>query len=1499
MKKRVLGLLAAVAAVIGIAAIVLFGKKMPEAYAADTHEHCVCGTNTAIGDHTTHSTKTWTAWTSTTTMPTISNIPSGATEGYFYLTSDITVGDSTEMFFKWDLADAEGKKVNVCLNGHTITAGAKRFMASLMSWSNSAGNHTMNATYTLTDCAATPGKLVRTKSYTATGSLFWLDANSASNTTALINSAVNVYNITIQGTGATADSTLNNGSFFAFGSNNKGNFYNVTIDGFGTKGSFGVVSAYGTSQVNFYGSTIKNVTAPTGAIQASSSATINFSDGLVEDCTGNYGGAFYGANNAVINLSNTTVKNCYSTIWGGVAHLCDNAKLTATNNCLFDGNKAKQKGGAFTLSNTSSLELSDTVISGCVAETQQGGGIYSTSTGTIDLKSGTVLNGNKTLASTANGGNMFLDKGSVNMYAGAKVINGIAQNITGNVQVAGSTVFHMYGGEISGGKEKGGSSEGETANVHFYSNDGTFIMEGGTVAGHFFVRAAKDFTLKGSAKITGSAGVGLVLDNTYYNTATDFAQVYNVHFGPFNDDASIFFARLTTTGNEATATAAGLTSYQKNWNNILQNGVDYSVKKHFDSDNYVVVVVDSNSDGIGDRLMYYSKAGSYAHTHCICGGNLEDGKTYGTGANAYTHHCADITFTKLTVSGGQFTHPTTSGNYYLPEDANLPYGGTAYGVNINLCFGGHTATLKQYRVFQTNAVPSGKTAAQAASHIQYTDCVGDGGVKDGTAANTDQGALFWTSASIPSTFKIFGGVYDFSTRPFTGAGAVINLMEARLDLYNGTIIGTSATAAKAAAGNIYAYGNSVVNIYGGTITGGKAAGTTTALTTARGGNVRLNGTSTLNIFGGTIEGGTATEGGNISIDAGTCNIYGGVITGGNATNIGGNIYSAGTLNIYGGEISDGVAKLNGGNIRTAGGTATISGGVIKDGVSNTATECCNAFFVGTKNVTISGGEFLTDDTTHSNVWVHQGCTAASITGGYFQGYIHGTERTSYSFPAFISGGFFETAPDEYTLKDHYIVSALDPAVVEGGNSYLYTIVAGNKLLLTSCSTLFGSDVNTRFANSIAPLIGGGDYATGTSITIGASDVPGYTFVGWYENAYEGSPIAVTKQYTFENGITENTTLVAAYRFDNSTVSYSVKAEEFYIAFGDGEYEHCYGSKTGTVPYGTVIHLSDYSKAGFATNSICRWTNGSGKVVGDSYSYEGALYSDSEFIGVQTPTSGPVVAFVSIYGQVVKAISGVKTITDADFPAVPTVYGKTGGYWHRDAAEINEYLAVPTVIYIQVNAVGYESANEEVTVTVQGATTDGQTWTNVGEAVSVKTKTNAYANLKAPTVSGKTFLYFATGEAANPTILSYSDTYKLEVSDDLTVYAVFGDEAVENKNPTIAITVNSATLNGTKYTLSIGATRVMTEGYELVEQGILFAVGSSTMTAEVAKDTLYVGGTANKFTSTNMEDNSVSVLNVKNAPAGAVIYAKGYMVVRKTGTDELDVIYTDLATCTAE
>ena len=215
------------------------------------------------------------------------------------------------------------------------------------------------------------------------------------------------------------------------------------------------------------------------------------------------------------------------------------------------------------------------------------------------------------------------------------------------------------------------------------------------------------------------------------------------------------------------------------------------------------------------------------------------------------------------------------------------------------------------------------------------------------------------------------------------------------------------------------------------------------------------------------------------------------------------------------------------------------------------------------------------------------------------------------------------------------------------------------------------------------------------------------------------------------------------------------------------------------------------------------------------------------------------------------------------------------------AEIRAAMANNSGI-IQVRAL-YTEPSIACTVTVIYPDGIGNEVVNavVGKAVNVTAKD----------IEGKTFSYW-TDNAGN--VLGYTKTLKLAPSGDMTVKAVYGENA--EVKPVISMTDIDASAGNGYWVISFTATRAVPEGYELVEQGILYSI-DSRCDGEAGKDYLKLtaDGTVpegvHKYSGTDQALNGVTRFNGKVGTADTTLYGRGYMIL-KNSAGEVLYVYAD-------
>ena len=392
--------------------------------------------------------------------------------------------------------------------------------------------------------------------------------------------------------------------------------------------------------------------------------------------------------------------------------------------------------------------------------------------------------------------------------------------------------------------------------------------------------------------------------------------------------------------------------------------------------------------------------------HCVCGGGA---------VGVYDHRCETVQWQPLPEGTTDFG-TLESGNYYLTSDVTVTAAtNIAAGKQLSICLNGHNITSSSTRVF-------GYTLRNSVLNI--CDCKGGGTVTAG-AGSGKYGCVLYTMAM--STANIYGGNFtslsttatngsvflaaNDSCDDYNGDGKVNDTDKAydeaasTLNIYGGNIYKSVSTTGN--GGLISHFHNPIINIHGGTISGGESK--------SGGGNIYAN---RLTVTGGTITGGTAaTVGGNIRVKS-AATINGGTISDGTAGNNGGNIYAPAGLTVTGGTISGGKAlNYQGGNIYcTTGGTLTVTGGTVTGGSSPTA----GGGIYATKAVTVKiSGNPVIDGNERGNLYLARTAptTFGQMTEGAKVGVLYADtwhkSTVTHTPTADITNYIFSDSPEAY------------------------------------------------------------------------------------------------------------------------------------------------------------------------------------------------------------------------------------------------------------------------------------------------------------------------------------------------------------------------------------------------------------------------------------------------------------------------------------------------------
>ena len=595
---------------------------------------------------------------------------------------------------------------------------------------------------------------------------------------------------------------------------------------------------------------------------------------------------------------------------------------------------------------------------------------------------------------------------------------------------------------------------------------------------------------------------------------------------------------------------------------------------------------------------------------------------------------------------------------------------------------------------------------------------------------------------------------------------------------------------------------------------------------------------------------TGTAGRVVSVEnGGKLTIAGGTITTEGMSGLSGSavyIVSGAEVNMTGGAVKVDAKRGNVAmNVKGLTGVFTMSGGsVIAEAGDGTETYITAISGSSGSTIQISAG------TVSGPQALFARSSATTITGGSFTGSI--TVKNGS-----ISGGTFDRALDKKACAAGYV-----PA--DNGDGTYGVEVGKFTVKVTSRTT--GSD------SPVANVAGGSDITYAEGITVTASAISGYNFVGWFVNEYTGTPYST--DLTCKVKPTDDWTMIAVYEpISGGKFWLTVTASEFTV--NGGAVQDSYLYEQFAIGASVTVNFT-------GSENFLYWVNASNKVVSTEKSYTFIMGSETTLKAVygKARQNQATVVFISHSDQIISS-KAYTTNDTIQFPVPPIKMGCTFTGWSMTEADIRAAMANNSGI-IQVRALYTEpSIACKVTVVYPEGTDNQVVNAVVGKAIDVTAKD----------IEGKTFSYW-TDNAGN--ILGYTKTLKLAPSGDMTVKAVY-DQAAEAK-PVITMSEVSATTANESYVVTFMATRAVPNGYKVVKQGILWSrdavCGEDGAAAYMQFDSngklpdgvrAYIGN--------NLDLNGVTRYDIITKYNDRTFYGRGYMVL-ESDAGKLLYIYTD-------
>ena len=286
------------------------------------HYHCVCGGNTAVGDHTSHIDMGWAPWAGTDDLPCNYNsvIYSTIKDGYWYLTDDVTL----DREYNGSFSDC----MRLCLHGKTITL------------TENACIKITKGELIITDCTG-QGKIVFPKDGIAVEKKYQAGK-------------LTLFGGTIRGS-ANGDSdrtgirVMNGAEFLMYGG-----VIEKFGHGVGSEGAF-----------TMYGGTIRDchVIGNGGGVLVSTGGAFLMKGGSIKDCSAWNGGGIC-ADGGTLTLAGGTISECSAITAGGGIATFDFTAFELGGTVISDC-EAWQGGGVRSLSSSAQAVMTGGKITGC------------------------------------------------------------------------------------------------------------------------------------------------------------------------------------------------------------------------------------------------------------------------------------------------------------------------------------------------------------------------------------------------------------------------------------------------------------------------------------------------------------------------------------------------------------------------------------------------------------------------------------------------------------------------------------------------------------------------------------------------------------------------------------------------------------------------------------------------------------------------------------------------------------------------------------------------------------------------------------------------------------------------------------------------------------------------------------------------------------------------------------------------------------------------------
>ena len=851
---------------------------------ASNHKHKICGDDSC--EDPDHSKEI--------DCGAITSLDQITSDGDYYLNADVTLTDTWECSYK----------VNLCLNGHTITGPKDKDAIKVKG----------GASLTITDCKQIVGKITHKEGETGRG------------VNVVAGGTLTLYNGSITGNTAATGTT---GTGDGAGVYNYGTFtmHGGSITGNSASCGAGIYNS-NSSTFTMKGGGVTDNTASSNGGGVENYGTITMSGGSITgNRAGNLGGGVndYGQFNLSgdvtieDNTAGSDEQNAPSNVYLCLDSNHANAKIVVTGGSVGEnasvGITANQPENSPTVvtgtTNTSGF-FSDSVAYALKAtDTNDGLKLVgkSDTAHKHNADCGDTTQGNEltwtpiaSLADIKDNGNYYLTR-RVNLsetwtcnYDVNLCLNGydiIGADLQDTIKVSGGKTLTITDCQETAGKIT--HKSGDLGRGVYVDSNGTLTLWNGNITGNTASSNGAGVYNLGELKLSGNVTIS---GNTVNGAAN------NVYLSTGK--------KITVTGTAMGQSASvGILAESPDGNPVVVEGTSSLTGFSSDDEDYKLVA-DTEKNQI--KL-------SETHEHKVC----------------VDESCSDDSHPTLGWKAiSSLDEITADGNYCLKNDVTLDATWKCK-YKVNLCLNGKTITG-----------PAGEEAIEVYYYINsltITDCHEGNEVGKITHNSGDLGG--GVEVCPYGTFILWNGsITGNSPQNNIGGGGVYNF--GTFEMHGGSITGNFAVGNQGYGSN--GGGGGVKNrgdftMFGGSITNNSAED--------RGAGVENH--DMFIMHGGTIAGNSAKNGAGVYNANGTVSISGGSITGNKVTEKGAGVYNleGRTLHMTGGSITGNTANENGGGVCN-GGTFNLSGNVtIKDNKVGNADQ--NVYLPSGKTIAAAEG----------------------------------------------------------------------------------------------------------------------------------------------------------------------------------------------------------------------------------------------------------------------------------------------------------------------------------------------------------------------------------------------------------------------------------------------------------------------------------------------------------------------------------------------------------------